>query len=275
MTRVRTASRLNERASAQSPPTTSPVRRPALEPAKAQAVQTGMPVENTQCVQQCSRLGGCDAAAAVGLHPLKPSVRLWMEKTGRAEHLQPLPAREDQPTYWTQMFEPIVAAYYTRVTGRRVRRVSTLVRHPRHEWMFARVEREVLDHPDVQLLSYLFVGPRCAPLWAQGMPDHVRLQAMHELAVTGCQAIEMAVFMCGEVLQIHRVLRDDTVIERLMALEGSFWRHVELGRAPPQEGFLAPEILRKVLRTNDPKSGGTRSKGVPLNSQATPVNPLQ
>ena len=63
-------------------------------------------------------IGSSDAAAAVGLHPYKSPLQLWMEKTGR-EHLLPQVDPDDatSPMYWGTLLEPIVAAHYTRRTG--------------------------------------------------------------------------------------------------------------------------------------------------------------
>jgi len=197
-------------------------------------------------------LGCLDAAAAVGLHPSKSPMRLWLEKTGRSHLIQRQPglhALEDAPTLWTRMLEPIVAAHYARTTGRRLRRVNDLVRHRDHPWMSAIVEWEVIKDPHVGLLSYLFAGPLTRELWKDGLPDHVWVQAMHALAVTSKHAIDLAVLVCGEKLQVHRVHRDETVIARLVALEESFWGHVERGEPPSAEGCIDPSVVRRLLCT--------------------------
>ena len=62
-------------------------------------------------------IGSSDAAAAVGLHPYKSQLQLWMEKTGRDAGLPVVDPNDDQsPMYWGTLLEPIVAAHYTRRT---------------------------------------------------------------------------------------------------------------------------------------------------------------
>lgn len=76
-------------------------------------------------------IGGSDAAAAVGLNPYKSQLELWLEKTGRdAELPKPDPNDTQEPVYWGTLLEPIVAAAYTQQTGRRVRKVNAVLRHP-------------------------------------------------------------------------------------------------------------------------------------------------
>lgn len=178
-------------------------------------------------------IGNLDAAAALGLDPFKSEVRLWMEKTGRQDLLHPVPLEDEGRAYWSRLLEPIVAAHYTRRTGRQVRRITTTLRHPNHPWMFAQIAREVVDSPEVQLLECLCVGINAAPLWTQGIPEHVRLRVLHLLAVTGMRAADVVVLLGGQDLQIYRIEREEAEIARLIKKERAFWRGVELDQAPP------------------------------------------
>lgn len=176
-----------------------------------------------------------EAAAAVGCDPFKSPVRLWMEKTGRQDLLQPQPnlqTKSDGAAYWSRLLEPIVAAHYTLRCGHRVRRVAGLLRHLEHSWMFAHLGREVVGHQDVQLLECRCIGLWEADHWKQGLPSYVRIQMLHQLGVTGAHAIDVAALIGGEDLRIYRVERDEVEIARLIEAEREFWRCVELDRAP-------------------------------------------
>ena len=178
-------------------------------------------------------IGNLDAAAALGQDPFKSRVRLWMEKTGRQDLLHPVRLESDSQAYWSRLLEPIVAAHYTLRTGRKVRRVNTTLQHPEHPWMFATVVREVVASPEVQLLECLSVGLHTAPLWAQGVPEYIRLRALHQLAVTGARAADVVVLLGGQDLQVYRIERQEAEIARLVRQEQAFWRHVERDQAPP------------------------------------------
>jgi predicted phage-related endonuclease len=72
------------------------------------------------------------------------------------------------------------------------------------------------------------------------------------LAVTGKAAADVAVLLCGQQLEIHRVERDDEVIARLIVLETRFWEYVEKDVEPPADGSAsAAAALRKLYRGND------------------------
>ncbi|CAJ2766378.1 putative phage-related protein [Burkholderia pseudomallei] len=200
-------------------------------------------------------IGGSDAAAAVGLNPYMSALELWLDKTGRAEGLpRPDPADTTSPTYWGTLLEPIVAAVYTRQTGNKVRKVNAVLRHPSIAWMLANIDREVVGAPDVQILECKTAGEYGTRLWREGVPEYVQIQVQHQLAVTGKTAAHVAVLLCGQALEVHRIERDDALIGRLIELEQRFWRYVESDTPPPADGS---ESADRALRHLYPGNGET------------------
>lgn len=200
-------------------------------------------------------IGGSDAAAAVGLSPYMSPLELWLIKTGRDANLpRPDPQDTSEPIYWGTLLEPIVAASYTKQTGNKVRRVNAVLQHPTIPFMLANVDREVVGCRDVQLLECKTAGEFGARLWRDGVPEYVQLQVQHQLAVTGRQAADVAVLICGQKLEVHRVERDDALIARLIELEAAFWRYVEADQPPPADGSDSAD---RALRCLYPGVGGT------------------
>lgn len=199
-----------------------------------------------------SGIGSSDAAAAVGLNPYKSQLELWMEKTGRGSPLPQVdPNDESSPMYWGTLLEPIVAAHYTKRTGNRVRKVNAVLQHPKHPWMRANLDREVMGNPDVAILECKTAGLNGARLWKEGVPDYVQLQVMHQLAVTGKQAADVAVLICGQDLQIFRIQRDEEQIQQLIRLERAFWEYVEKDIQPPADGSDSADLALRCLYPRD------------------------
>lgn len=199
-----------------------------------------------------SGIGSSDAAAAVGLNPYKSQLELWMEKTGRAGALPQVdPNDETSPMYWGTLLEPIVAAHYTKRTGNRVRKVNAVLQHPTHSWMLANLDREVMGSPEVAILECKTAGLNGARLWKEGVPDYVHLQVMHQLAVTGKQAADVAVLICGQDLQIFRIHRDEEQIQQLIELEQAFWKYVEKDIQPPADGSDSADLALRCLYPRD------------------------
>ena len=202
-----------------------------------------------------SGIGGSDAAAAVGLSPYMSPLELWLIKTGRDANLpRPDPQDTTEPVFWGALLEPIVAASYTKQTGNKVRRVNAVLRHPTIPFLLANVDREVVGCHDVQLLECKTAGEFGARLWRDGVPEYVQLQVQHQLAVTGKQAADVAVLICGQKLEVHRVMRDDELIARLIELEAAFWRFVETDSPPPADGSTSADRALRCLYLG---AGGT------------------
>lgn len=184
-------------------------------------------------------IGGSDAAAAVGLNPYQSQLELWMIKTGREDQLPKVDPEDDSsPMYWGNVLEPIVASHYAKRTGRKVRRVNAVLQHPDKEksWMLANLDYSVVGSSDVQILECKTAGEFGARLWRDGVPEYVQCQVQHQLAVTGKAAADICVLLCGQEIQIHRIERDDALIERLIELERRFWEYVETDTPPPADG---------------------------------------
>lgn len=197
-------------------------------------------------------IGSSDAASAVGLNPYKSQLQLWMEKTGRDADLpQPDPDDTTSPVYWGTLLEPIVAASYTKQTGRRVRKVNAVLQHPERPWMLANIDREVIGAGDVQILECKTAGEFGARLWKDGVPEYVQLQVQHQLAVTGKHAADVAVLICGQQLQVHRIQRDDDLIAKLMMLQERFWHYVTSDTPPPVDGSDSAATALQCLYPRD------------------------
>src|SRR5450830_834135 len=199
-------------------------------------------------------IGSSDAAAAVGLNPYQSQLELWMVKTGRDANLPKIdPKDQSSPMYWGTLLESIVAAHYTMRSGHKVRRINAVLQHPNEPWMLANLDREVIGAADVQILECKTAGMNGARLWKEGVPEYVQLQVMHQLAVTGKQAADVAVLICGQELQIHRIERDEGMIAKLVELEHAFKRLVDTDTAPAADGS---ESSNEALRALYPRDAG-------------------
>jgi predicted phage-related endonuclease len=116
----------------------------------------------------------------------------------------------------------------------------------------ANIDREVMGCLDVQILECKTAGEFGSRLWKDGVPEYVQLQVQHQLAVTGKDAADVAVLLCGQALEIHRIARDDDIIARLIVLESRFWECVETDSPPPADGSeSAAKALRHLYQGND------------------------
>ena len=106
---------------------------------------------------------------------------------------------------------------------------------------------------EVQILECKTAGIHGARLWKDGVPEYVQLQVMHQLAVTGHKAADVAVLIGGQELRIFRIDRDEALIARLIEMEHAFWHLVESNTPPAGDGSDSAE---KALRCLYPNSVG-------------------
>jgi len=234
---------------------TQTLQQPSSKPRPAlRLVRTKqLPREDWLAVRK-QGIGSSDAAAAVGLNPYKSQLELWLEKTGRDTSLPKLdPQDEESPAYWGNILEPIVATHYTKRSGHRVRRINAVLQHPdpKLPWMLANIDREVIGADDVQILECKTAGINGARLWKEGVPEYVQLQVMHQLAVTGKRAADVAVLLGGQHLEIHRIERDESMIARLVDLERLFWNYVVSDTPPPADGTASAEAALRCIYPED------------------------
>lgn len=199
-------------------------------------------------------IGASDASAAIGLNPYKSQLELWMEKTGRDQEIpKPDPDDDSTPVFWGNVLEPIVAVQYAKKTGSKVRRINAVLQHPNPElhWMLANLDREVTGNPQVQILECKTAGINGARLWKEGVPEYVQVQVLHQLAVTGKQAADVAVLIAGQQLEVFRIERDETMIARLIELEKQFWHYVETDTPPPADGSASADTALRCLFPRD------------------------
>lgn len=199
-------------------------------------------------------IGSSDAAAAVGLNPYKSQLALWLEKTGRDGAMPQIDPNDDSaPVFWGTILEPIVATQYSKRTGLKVRKVNAVLQHsdPELRWMMANLDREVVGSAEVQILECKTAGINGARLWKDGVPEYVQLQVMHQLAVTGKQAADVAVLIGGQDLEVHRIERDEKMIANLIELERRFWQYVVDDIPPPADGSDSADQALRCLYPQD------------------------
>ncbi|WP_339847987.1 YqaJ viral recombinase family protein [uncultured Halopseudomonas sp.] len=197
-------------------------------------------------------IGSSDSSAAIGLNPYKSPLELWLEKTSRNHGLAKPDSDDDTaPVFWGVILEPVVASQYQRRTGNKVRKVNAVLQHQEHPWMLANIDREVVGSAEVQILECKTAGINGARLWRDGVPKYVEVQVMHQLAVTGKQAADVAVLLGGQQLEVYRIERDEILIQNLIELEQQFWRYVETDTPPPADGSDSADQALRLLYPED------------------------
>lgn len=217
--------------------------------AKRLAVTKGMSREQWLGVRK-QGIGSSDAAAACGLNPHQSMLELWMIKTGRLNPaVEQTQEHSYSPLYWGHQLEPLIAQYYQKRTGHKVRRVNAVLQHaaPDLSFMLANLDYAVVGHDEIQILECKSVGEWGAKRWKEAVPLYVLIQVQHQLAVTGKQAAHVCALICGHDAKIYKVERNEKVIEQIIASERIFWTCVEKDIPPSVDASVSAAKALQLL----------------------------
>jgi putative phage-type endonuclease len=196
-------------------------------------------------------IGSSDAAVAIGLSPYKSPLTLWLEKTKRKT---PDDLSDKEAVIWGTVLESPLAEEYAKRTGRKVRRVNSLLQHSAYPFMLANLDREAICPINgTGILEIKTAGYHSAPQWEDGVPIAYECQVLHQLAITGHAWADVAVLIGGQDFRIYRIERDEGKIADLIAREQQFWGYVERDVQPMPDGT---QDASKALQWLYPRSNG-------------------
>jgi len=177
-------------------------------------------------------IGGSDTPTILGQNPYQTPLELWERKTGRLADQDISPAMQRG-----KVLEPIAAQIYADKTGRKLRRVNTLLRHHEHEWMTGNIDREIVnDDRGPGVLEIKCPGLNVfGKAKREGLPASYNLQLQHYLAVSRRKWGAFAVFNAEKwELIFFDVDRDDDLINIIVAQDASFYQCIK-DDTPPIE----------------------------------------
>jgi putative phage-type endonuclease len=169
-------------------------------------------------------------------------VRLWAEKCGIVDPEPPDPATQEMFDLGHDL-EPIIARRYTIKTGRPLKAVSAMVRHPDVPWAFASLDR-VSAVPGERLIVELKWRPHFH--WDAGsetVPAAVQDQVQWQMTVTGYPKAHVAVLIGGRV-EWHEIVADRDYQDAQMRVASWFRGLVERRERPDIDGS---ESTRRLL----------------------------
>lgn len=193
-------------------------------------------------------IGSSDAAAIAGRSRYRTPLQVYLEKTGQGS-----PQQSSDLMKWGLWLEPAIAAAYQDRTGctyeAEQRRVEWAIR----PWMRATLDRVRDDGIIVELKSTSYGMAKT--LGEDGdidsLPDEWLLQVQHQMAVSGCDITDIAVYLPTPELRIYTVERDDRLIKALCELEAEFWDHVQRRVPPPAIDYRDAESLVRLNGIKD------------------------
>lgn len=192
-----------------------------------------------------SGIGGSDAGAICGLNPYSSAMKVFQDKI--SEEVEEL---DNEAVRIGHDLEDYVAQRFMEATGMKVRKSNFMYRSVEYPYMIADVDRLVVGEDAG--LECKTASAYNADKWADGnIPLHYVMQCYHYMAVTGKRTWYIAAVILGREFVYHKLVWDEELIQRLIAVEGEFWNeYVVKGIIPPPDGSKAcDEVIEKYFHT--------------------------
>ena len=172
-------------------------------------------------------IGGSDAASVLGLNPYKSSMSVYM---GIKNDL----VIDEEINYKMDLgnkLEDFVANEFTLKTGKKVRNVNGILKNDKYPFALANIDRAVVG--EKAFLECKVTNSYSKKLWQKEVPIYCQVQCYHYMAVTGATHCYIAALIGNEELVIHKLDRNEELINEIMNLEKMFWDKCILGEELP------------------------------------------
>lgn len=197
-----------------------------------------------------SGLGGSDAGAVCGLNPYSSPMNVYRDKT--TDEIDDI---DNEAMRQGRDLEEYVARRFMEETGLKVRRSNKMYRSEEYPFMLADVDRLVVGTGAG--LECKTASAYNGDKWKDGqVPPHYLIQCLHYMAVTGRREWYIAVVILGVGFRYQKIVWDDGMIGKLIAVEQAFWnQHVVPGVMPEPDGSRAcDEVLAQYYQRAEHKS---------------------
>ena len=218
-----------------------------------------MPITDHQREARKKYIGSSDSAAICGVSPFSNPGRVYLEKTADLEE-----ADETEAMERGNYVEPSILTWFADKFGKRILRNQYRVGD--NGIQCANLDALVLEdelmamggkHATVKESPVAVVEAKSGSdkdgWWGavpDGIPDHVRVQAQHQLIVTDLQLayIPALIVEFGRpVFRLYEHPWDKDLADAIMSAEFNFWKnHVKAGVPPPDAPPL--DVLKRIKR---------------------------
>lgn len=190
---------------------------------------------------------GTDAGAITGLNPYMSAFQIYQDKiTDTIEEFDNESMRQGRD------MEAYVATRFEEETGFKVRRANAIFQNKEHPIMLADFDRLLVGQKAG--LECKTVSPYSADKWKDGnIPLHYQIQVQHYLAVSGYPCWYLATLIFGTEFLIHKIERDEELIQYLITIEERFWKeNVVANVIPSPDGTeQCSEAIAKMYFKSD------------------------
>ncbi len=205
-------------------------------------------------------IGSSETSGLLGMSDFASPWTIWMDKTGRT----PIVVEDDDELlFWGRRLESVIRDVACERLGLTATNSGSL----------RSIERPHMSYSPDGILSDggLYEGKNTAwfmaSKWDEQIPDHAEIQVHHGMYVTGATHAYVAGLIGGNRLKVHRVERNERLIELVTDVCDDFWNNYVIPDVePPTGGTSADRELINDLHTHT---------GEPIHLAEAAIRPLK
>ncbi len=196
-----------------------------------------MPKDEWLRKRKCG-IGGSDASSILGLNPYRSSMAVYIDKIDEEIRCNQMDnglkenavSKNNETNYKMELgnkLKGFVASEFMLITGKKVRSINGILRNDKYPFAIANIDRAVVG--EKAFLECKVTNSFNKKEWEKTIPIHYQVQMNHYMAVSGASHCYVAALIGNEELVIHKIERDEKIIEEIMKLEEMFWNNCVLG----------------------------------------------
>ena len=206
-----------------------------------------MPKEMWLNKRRCG-IGGSDASSILGFNPYRSSMSVYLDKINISKGksiarnccIESEEYKENEINYdnkntykmdLSNKLKSFVASEFMIKTGKKVRHINGMLRNDKYPFAIANIDRAVIG--EKAFLECKVTNSFNKKEWEKSVPIHYQIQMNHYMAVTGASHCYVCVLIGNEELVIHKLEKDEEMIDEIMKLEEMFWNNCVLGDELP------------------------------------------
>lgn len=172
-------------------------------------------------------IGGSEAASIAGLNPWSSPMKVYLDKL--SDEVEDI---DSERMRIGRDLEDYVARRFTEETGKKVRKLNSILQSEEHPFMLANLDRVVVG--ENAFLECKTTNSFAKKDWeSDSIPLHYEIQCLHYMAVGGYDYGYIAVLIGNEKFVWKKIERDEEVLKNLIEIEKTFWEENVLKKNPP------------------------------------------
>lgn len=166
-------------------------------------------------------IGASECGTVLGLNRWMSPYELWLIKTNRTV---PCDISQKSEIIMGNLLEPVVATRYEQLTGEKLRCVKETKFHPKYPFILCHLDRKVVGkRKGIEIKTANPYSSEWGDAGSDIVPESYIAQVQHQLAVTGYEEQDLALFRGTTDFRIYPFKPDKDIIDYIEKKLYEFW----------------------------------------------------